>query len=123
VPRGHPPDAKILRIKMNTAKHWRDAALPSFAIQQLVSTVGAMVVGILTATIPAVLVAAATKNTSRGNWADHIAEQHILRVAGEPYFVFPVLAAFAFGMLSHRYSRSLCAMWIWYYLRSFSSGT
>ncbi|HWY57125.1 MAG TPA: hypothetical protein VNZ03_21850 [Terriglobales bacterium] len=113
MPRGDPPDAKILRINVNTAKHWRGAALPSFAIQQLVSTVGAMVVGILAATIPAVLVAAAMKNTSGGNWADHIAEQHILNAAGEPYFVFPVLAAFAFGVLSHRYSRSLSAMWVW----------
>jgi len=98
---------------MSTAKRWRDATLPAFLTQQLVSTVGAMVAGFLVALIPAVVVAMATKNTSGGNWADHMAEQHIFRAAEEPYFVFPILAAFVFGVLSHRYSRSLSARWVW----------
>ena len=86
-------------ILMNTVQRWRDAALPSFVVQQLVSTVGAMVIGILVATIPAVLVAAVTKNNSGGNWGDHVVEQPILRATGEPYFVFPMLAAFIFGRI------------------------
>ncbi len=98
---------------MNTAKRWRDATLPALLIQQLVSTVGAILAGFLVALIPAMVVAMATKNTSGGNWADHIAEQHIFRAAGEPYFIFPILAAFVFGVLSHRYAQSLSARWVW----------
>ena len=98
---------------MHTAKRWPDATLPSFLVQQLVSTVGAMIVGNIVVIIPAVLVAAVTKNTSGGNWADQLADQQILRAGGEPHFVFPVLAAFVFGLVSHRYSRSLSAMWVW----------
>src|SRR5438477_12577788 len=98
---------------MSTATRWQDATLPSFLIHQAVSTVGAMVAGNLFALIPAILIAAATKNTSGGNWADHIIEQHTFRAADEPYFFFPILAGFAFGALGHRYSRSVSAMWVW----------
>ncbi len=58
-----------------------------------------MIVATVGALIPAVLIAAGTKNTS-GNWVDHISEQRILRSAGEPYFIFPILAAFIVGLLS-----------------------
>jgi hypothetical protein len=98
---------------MNVAKRWLDATLPSFLIQQLVSTVGAMLVGLLAVIVPAVVIAATTRNTSGGNWADHIVDQGVLRAAEEPYFVFPILAAFVFGVLSHRYSLSLSALWVW----------
>lgn len=46
------------------------------------SAAGAMVVGILAGFIPAALVSAVTKNTSGGNWLDHIAEQPLLRFVG-----------------------------------------
>jgi len=38
---------------MHTAKRWQDATLPAFLVQQLISTVGAMVAGVLAALIPA----------------------------------------------------------------------
>ena len=98
---------------MNTANRWRDATLPAFLIQQLISTVGAIVVGFLAVLIPATVLATATKNTSGGNWADHFVEQHILSAAQEPYFIFPILVAFVFGVLSHRYTQSLSARWVW----------
>jgi hypothetical protein len=98
---------------MNSTRHWAYAALPSFIAQQLFATVGAMLIGIVGALIPAVLIAAVTKNTSGGNWADQIADQHILRAAGEPYFIFPILAALMLGLLSHRYTQSTSAAWVW----------
>jgi hypothetical protein len=98
---------------MNAAKRRLDATLPSFLIQQLVSTAGAMLVGLLAGIVPAVVVAAATGKTSGGNWADHIVDNGVLRAAEEPYFVFPILAAFGFGVLSHRYSLSRSALWVW----------
>ena len=100
---------------MNSTQRWADAALSSFIPQQFLATVGAMVVGNVAAIIPAVLIAAVTRNTSGGNWVDHIVDQNIpiLRAAGEPYFILPVLAAFIFGLLSRRYSRSTSAVWVW----------
>ncbi len=71
-----------------------------------------MIVATVGALIPAVLIAAGTKNTS-GNWVDHISEQRILRAAGEPYFIFPILAAFIVGLLSRRHSQSTSAGWVW----------
>jgi hypothetical protein len=40
-------------------------------------------------------------------------DQHILRAAGEPYFILPDLAAFILGVLSHRYSQSTSAARVW----------
>lgn len=94
-------------------KRWQDTALASFLVQLPASTVGAMILGYLAATIPAVLIAAVTKNTSGGNWGDHLVEQPVLRAAGEPYFALPVISAFFLGVLSHRYSRSSSAAWVW----------
>jgi hypothetical protein len=68
---------------------------------------------VVAALIPAVLIAMATKNTSGGNWADHLAQERILHAVEGPYFVFPILAACVFGALSRRYSRSLAARWVW----------
>jgi hypothetical protein len=61
----------------------KDAILPSFLIQQVVSTAGAIVIGDLAAIVPAVVAAAVTKNTSGGNWADLIADQNILRATAQ----------------------------------------
>ena len=49
------------------------------------------------ASIPAIPIAAVTKNTSGGNWADHIVDQPVLRAVGEPYFALPVVAGFFLG--------------------------
>ncbi|MGA8216341.1 MAG: hypothetical protein WB799_22310, partial [Candidatus Sulfotelmatobacter sp.] len=95
------------------SKGWRGMALPSFLIQQLASTAGAMIVGTLAGSVTAALIAAVTKNTSGGNWADHIADQTVLRAVGEPYFALPVVAGFFLGVLSSRFFRSSSAAWVW----------
>ena len=94
-------------------KRWQDTALPAFFVHLTESTLGAAVVGFVAAFLLAGLTAAFTKNTSGGNWADHVADQFILKAAGEPYFVFPDLSGFALGGLSYRYSRSSSAAWFW----------
>lgn len=94
-------------------KRWQDTALPAFFVHLTASTLGAAVVGLVAAFLLAGLTAAFTKNTSGGNWADHVADQFILKAAGEPYFVFPVFIGFALGGLSYRYSRSSSAAWVW----------
>jgi hypothetical protein len=87
--------------------------VPGFIIQLLASTAGAMVIGTIAGIIPAVLIAAVTKNTSGGNWADHIADQPILRAVGEPYFALPVVAGLFLGVMSGRFFRSSSAAWVW----------
>ena len=95
------------------SKRWQDMTLPAFFVHLAASTLGAAVVGFVTAFLLAGLTALVTKNTSGGNWADHVSDQFILKVAGEPYFLFPVLAGIAFGALSYGYSRSSSAAWVW----------
>ena len=94
-------------------KRWQDTALPAFFLHLTASTAGAAVMGFVAATFLAGLTAVVTKNTSGGNWADHLGDQPILKAAGEPYFLFPVLSGFALGALSYRYSRSSSAAWVW----------
>jgi hypothetical protein len=88
-------------------------ALPAFFVHLTASTLGAAVVGFIAAFLLACLTAAFTKNTSGGNWADHVSDQLVLKAADGPYFVFPVLSGFALGALSYRYSRSSSAAWVW----------
>jgi hypothetical protein len=96
--------------------------LPAFFAHLTASTLGAAVVGFVAAFLLAGLTAAFTKNTSGGNWVDHLADQRIFTAAAEPYFVFPVLIGFALGVLSYRYSRSSSAGF-GYCPLSYSSGT
>ncbi len=85
----------------------------NFVAQQLLSTVGAMMAGIVAAAIPAISIASVTKNNSGGNWIDHTVSQPILRATGEPLFVFPIFAAVLFGFLSWRRRWSSSALWVW----------
>ena len=77
-------------LPSNDARHWQDRAFPRVLVQLLTSTVGPMIVGILAAIIPALLVAAVTKNTSGGNWADHIAEMPFSRQQKGRILPFPL---------------------------------
>jgi hypothetical protein len=95
-------------------KHWiRNAPLPSFVIQLIASTIGATIVATLILLLPALVIAAVTKNTSGGNFADHVVDQHFLRAGGEPYFLAPILAGFVLGALSHRFFGTRSAAWVW----------
>jgi len=94
-------------------KRWQDMALPAFFVHLTASTLGAAIVGFIAAFLLACLTAAFTKNTSGGNWVDHVTDQRIFNAAGEPYFLFPVLGGIALGALSYRYSRSSSAAWVW----------
>jgi len=42
-------------------KHWIDGALPSFVVQLVLSTVGAVLLGIVLVLVPALVIAAVTK--------------------------------------------------------------
>lgn len=99
--------SKIYHVRRQVLKN------PDFLFQQLASTAGAMVVGIIAGIIPAVLSSAVTKNTSGGNWVDHVADQPILRAVGEPYFALPVVAGILLGIFSSRFFRSSSAAWVW----------
>src|SRR5215467_178745 len=94
-------------------ERWQDMALPAFFVHLTASTLGAPIVGFVATFLLAGLTAAFTKNTSGGNWADHVSDQLILKAADEPYFVFPVLSGLVLGGLSYRYSRSSSAAWVW----------
>jgi hypothetical protein len=96
------------------SKRWvTDAVFPSFVIQLVASTVGAMIIANVALLLPAITIAAVTRNTSGGNFVDHVADQHFLHAAGEPYFLAPVLTGLVLGVLSHSLFRSRSAAWVW----------
>jgi hypothetical protein len=90
-----------------------DAAIPSFVCQVAISTLGAILAGIVIVAIPAILLATVTRNSSGGNFADHVVEQRVFILLGEPYFVVPVVSGFALGIASRRLFRSRSAAWVW----------
>lgn len=103
----------------NTEKQFRirgriaSLGSPGFLIHQLVSTLGAIVVGVLGVLIVAFITAALTKNTSGGDFADHMAEQRVSIFLDQPYHAAPVLCGLILGALSRRFSRSRGAAWVW----------
>src|SRR5438067_842348 len=90
-----------------------DSLIPSYLVQLFISTVGAILAAIIAVTIPAILIAAITKNNSGGNFVDHIVEQRIFVLLNEPYFIAPILTSFLVGIVSHRLFRSTSAAWVW----------
>jgi len=103
---------------MNIASHkmlrWiTDSAIPSYFVQLFISTIGAILIAIIAVAIPAILVAAMTKNNSGGNFVDHLVEQRIFVLLNEPYFIVPILTSFWLGIASHRLFRSTLAAWVW----------
>jgi hypothetical protein len=69
--------------------------------------------GSFAVSIPAIVLAAVTRNTSGGNFADHVAEQPIYVLLNEPYFIAPIAAGFLLGLFGHRLFRSSLAVWVW----------
>ena len=85
------------------------AVVPSFLIQLVIATIGAMIVGLVAALILSTLVAAITKNTSGGNFIDHVVAQPFLAWAD----LVIVFSAFALGTLARRVFRSRAAAFVW----------
>ena len=95
-----------------TPKLWIDAAIPSFVVHLVISTVGAMLVGIVAILIPSLLIAVVAK-TPGSSLIDRMVDQPLFRIGSDPYFAGPILAGFILGVLSHRFSRSRSAAWVW----------
>jgi hypothetical protein len=99
---------------MTTAATWpTKKGLGAFVIQSVISTIGASLIGIMSVAGVAVLTAAVTRNTSGGNFIDHVVEQPSFILLNQPYFVAPVLAGFILGILSHRFFQSRTGAWVW----------
>ena len=90
----------------------RGTAVLSFVLQQAVSTVGALLLGIVAVLILATLVAFFTR-TPHGSLVDKVVEEPIFKIgADNPYFAGPILMAFILGWVAHR-SASRGAAWMW----------
>lgn len=101
-------------VTRSTPRRWiTDSTIPSFVMQLLLATVGAIFVALIAVLIPAILLAAMTRNTSGGNFADHVAAQPVFSLVGEPYFATPIAAGFMLGMFGRRIFRSASAGWVW----------
>jgi hypothetical protein len=95
-------------------RHWiNKAELLFFFAHQLMSTIGAIVLGVLFVLLIALLSASLTRNTSGGNFIDHITQQPASTLLNQPYYVAPVLCGLALGALSRYFVRPRWAAWVW----------
>jgi hypothetical protein len=92
-----------------------NAELLSFSIDQAMSTVGAIAIGVLIVLLVALLSAAFTKNASGGNFIDHVTEQRATMLLSQPYYIAPVLCGLVLGALSGRFFRTRWAGWVWFF--------
>jgi hypothetical protein len=96
------------------ARHWTDAAIPSFLIQLVISTIGAILIGVLVVLIVALLIADVRSNPFQGSLMERAVDQPIFRIgADNPYFTGPVVVSFLFGAFSRRFFRTRSALWVW----------
>ena len=84
----------------------------SFLIQLVIATGGAIVLGTLAALIPSALFAAITKNSSGGNFIDHMIEQRFFVWADKSDLVI-VASAFVLGIFACRVFRSSSSAFVW----------
>ena len=90
-------------------RHW----FLDFVIQLLVSTVGSFFIAVFISIVSAMLTAALSRNTSGGNFMDHVVNQPTFALLDPPYYTGPVFAGLALGFLSHRVYPSRVAAWVW----------
>src|SRR4030088_2730070 len=87
-------------------------AVLSFVLQQVVSTVGALLLGVVAAFILATSVAFFTR-TPGGNLVDKVVAEPLFKIgADNPYFACPIVMAFILGWVARR-SESRGAAWMW----------
>jgi hypothetical protein len=92
----------------------RKFSISEFLIQLVLSTAGAIAAGVVCGLIPSIIVAAIVKNTSGGNFVDHVVDQRLFQLlCDNPYFLGPILAAFALGILGNRVWKTRSALWVW----------
>jgi hypothetical protein len=85
-----------------------------FVVQSTVATIGAFVLGAICGLVPSIVIALLLKNSGPGNFVDHLVDQRVFRVlVDNPYFLGPIVVAFALGILSHRVWKTKSALWVW----------
>jgi hypothetical protein len=92
---------------------FRDNALFSFAVQQVVATVGVIVLGTTVTVIASLITASFTPNTSGGDSVDHMVDQPSFKWVAEPYFPAFIVAGLALGALSTYLLRTRVGAWVW----------
>jgi hypothetical protein len=96
-------------------KRWTQSFVLSLSVQQIIATVGAMLLGIAAVYILGLMVAAFTKNIHpAGNIVDRMVDLWFVRVGGDgPYFVGPILAGFFFGICGRKQFGSRAGAYVW----------
>jgi len=90
---------------------WRwmaNATIPSFILQLLISTMGAMLTGVAVVVFLALIVRIAS-----GGYSVDAVQRRIFVLLDEPYFIAPILAGFFLGRLGGRFFRSASTVLLW----------
>jgi hypothetical protein len=84
----------------------------SFVLQEVVSTIGAVLTGVAVMLVVALISAVVTPNTSNGDFIDHVVDQPFFTWADRSNLVY-VIAGFVLGGVSFRFFRTKSAAWVW----------
>lgn len=100
-------------MKATGAKATVGSELRRFFLHTIFSTLGAQLVAILLVGVCSLGTALVTRNTSGGNFLDHMGEQPSAHLLDAPYFVGPVIVGLVMGFLLHPWFRSRLGAWVW----------
>jgi hypothetical protein len=87
--------------------------IASFMLQQVISTAGAMLLGVLATMILATLTAVFAKGSHPGDFLDLVVDQYIVKGVDQPYYPMLILAGFTLGSLNLLFFRTRTAVWVW----------
>ena len=102
-----------MELNTSDARATVGSDLKRFVLHTTFATLGAQLVAILLVATSSLLTAFVTRNTSGGDFGDHIGNQPSTHLLDPPYHVGPVIVGFAMGFLLHRWFRSRLGAWVW----------
>jgi hypothetical protein len=100
-------------MKAASAKVTLGSELKRFVIHTIFATLGAQLFAILLVGAFSLVTASVTRNTSGGNFIDHMADQPSAHLLDQPYFVGPVIVGLVMGFLLHIWFQSRLGAWVW----------
>jgi len=100
-----------------TESGWRywitDSVFFDYIAELGIATIGAGILAIFVEIAAGVVTASLTRNTTGGDFMDHVLAQPSRLLIQQPYYVGIVLSGFVLGAFSYRFFRSRAAYWVW----------
>jgi hypothetical protein len=101
-----------VKERQRSRRALRERAILGFALQQIISTLGAVSLGVAVTVIVALSTAISDKSAS-GSFIDHMVGQPVFMGVGQPYYPVLILAGLTLGLVSPRFFHAGGAPWVW----------